>query len=113
MKWKFEHLSSKQTTNHNIEYISNLTTNDELAEHYSNDILNVGELFENKQTLHLSLIPEEVIDFVMLLFMNPKVLHYLKCINSNWKTKIESFLERLVPKFEFKSKFGSEGSGKE
>jgi hypothetical protein len=38
-----------------------------------------------------------------------KVLQYLKSTNSKWKTKIEEYAKKTVPKFKFIAKYGSKG----
>jgi hypothetical protein len=58
------------------------------------------------ENLDLSLIAEEVIDYIMMTLIDAKVLHYLKCTNSQWKTKIGEYVEKSVPKFQFIAKFG-------
>jgi hypothetical protein len=47
------------------------------------------------------LIPDEVIDHVMMPLMDVKVLHYLKCADSKWRTKIEEYAKKSLPKFKF------------
>ena len=85
------------------------TTNDDELLFCSEQCL---EHYNNKNhNLDLSLIPEEVIDHIMMPLIDTKVLHYLKCTNSVWKKKIEEYREQLIPMFKFVAKFGSEGSG--
>jgi len=62
------------------------------------------------ENLDLSLIADEVIDHVMMLLIDAKVLHYLKSVNSKWKTKIEEYIKKSVSMFKFIAKFGSHGS---
>ncbi len=51
------------------------------------------------EIVDISSLPSDIIDYVIVPFMDVKVLHYLKCTNSRWKEKIEGFIEKLVPKF--------------
>jgi hypothetical protein len=41
------------------------------------------------QNLDIRLIPEEVIEHIMMPVMDVKVLHYLMCADSKWRSKIE------------------------
>jgi hypothetical protein len=68
------------------------------------------EQYNNNRGLYLSLIPEEVIDHIIMPLIDAKVLHYLKCTNSMWKKKIGEYREQLIPMFKFIAKFGSKGS---
>jgi DNA-binding beta-propeller fold protein YncE len=69
------------------------------------------QYYNTNRKVDLSLIAEEVIDHVMMPLMDAKVLHYLKCADSKWRTKIEEYVKQSVPVFKFRAKFGSEGSG--
>jgi len=62
------------------------------------------------QNLDLLLIIEEVIDHVMMPLLEVKVLQYLKCTNSQWKTKLKEYTEKSLPMFKFITNFGSKGS---
>jgi len=53
------------------------------------------EHYNSNHGLYLSLIPEEVIDHIMIPLLYTKVLHYLKCADSKWRTKIENMLKIL------------------
>jgi DNA-binding beta-propeller fold protein YncE len=63
------------------------------------------------QNLEIRLIPEKVIDYIMMTLMDVKVLHYLKCDDSKWRSKIEQYVKKCVPMFKFVAKFGSKGRG--
>jgi len=92
-------------TNFDIKPINDnkpLFSSERYLEHYDNN---------RNENLDLSLIAEEVIDYIMMPLIDAKVLHYLKCMNSQWKTKIEEYAEKSVPKFKFIAKFGTKGSG--
>jgi hypothetical protein len=65
---------------------------------------------ETYQNLELFFISEDVIDYIMIPLIDAKVLHYLKCTNSKWRTKIEEYAKKSVPMFKFVAKFGSYGS---
>jgi hypothetical protein len=43
--------------------------------------------------------------------IDTRVLYYLKCADSKWRTKIKEYAKKSLPVLEFKSKFGSQGSG--
>jgi DNA-binding beta-propeller fold protein YncE len=79
-----------------------LFSSEQCLEHYDNN---------RNENLDLSLIAEDVIDHIMMPLIDAKVLHYLKCMNSEWKRKIEEYAEKSVPIFKFIAKFGSTGSG--
>jgi hypothetical protein len=62
------------------------------------------------ENVDLSMIPDEVIDHVMMPLMDIKVLHYLKCADSEWRTKIEEYVKKSLPMFKFVAKLGSKSS---
>ncbi len=66
------------------------------------------EYYDNKrnQNLDLSLITEEIIDYIMIPLIDAKVLHYLKCMNSQWIKKIEEYAKKSLPMFKFVTNFG-------
>jgi len=41
------------------------------------------------------LIPDEVVDHVMMPLIDAKVLLYLKCADSKWRTKIEEYGKKI------------------
>jgi DNA-binding beta-propeller fold protein YncE len=91
-------------TNFDIKSINDnkpLFSSERYLEHYDNN---------RNENLDLSLIAEEIIDYIMMPLIDAKVLHYLKCMNYQWKTKIEKYAEKSVPMFEFIAKFGTKGS---
>jgi hypothetical protein len=71
------------------------------------------EFYDNNrnENLDLSLIADDVINQIIMPLIDAKVLHYLKCTNSQWKTKTEQYVEKYVPMFKFIAKFGSQDSG--
>jgi DNA-binding beta-propeller fold protein YncE len=69
------------------------------------------EHYNNNQGLYLPLIPEEVIHHIMIPLLDAKVLHYLKCADSKWRTKVEEYIKNSVPMFKFVPNFRSKGSG--
>jgi DNA-binding beta-propeller fold protein YncE len=79
-----------------------LFNSEQCLEHYNSN---------NNKNLDLSLIPDEVIDHVMIPLMDVKVLHYLKCADPKWRTKIEEYAKKSLPKFKFVAKLGSKGNG--
>jgi hypothetical protein len=81
----------------------------------NNPLFNSEQCLENynsnkNENLYLSLIADEVIDYVMMPLVDAKVLHYLKCANSKWRTKIKEYAKKSLPMFKFIAKFGSRGS---
>jgi hypothetical protein len=58
----------------------------------------------------ISFISDDIIDYIIIPMVDLKVLHYLKCTNSEWRQRIQRYLEKLVPDFEFVTNFGSMGS---
>lgn len=64
------------------------------------------EYYNKNQNLDLFLIPEEVIDHVIIPLMDAKVLHFLKCTDFKWKKRIEEYIEKSQPKFILKKRFG-------
>jgi tripartite motif-containing protein 71 len=57
----------------------------------------------------ISLLPDDIIDHVFISMIDSRTLHLLKCTNSKWKKRIENYIEKSAPKFEYKNKFGSYG----
>lgn len=57
----------------------------------------------------ISLLPDDIIDHVFISMIDVRTLHLLKCTNSKWKERIENYIEKSVPKFEYRNKFGSYG----
>jgi hypothetical protein len=96
------HQQTQNTNNHSLVPV------DQVSKDQLPDLLEQKEIDQN---LDLSLIAEEVIDYIMMPLIDAKVLHYLKCTNSQWKKRIENYAEKSVPKFKFITKFGSNGSG--
>jgi len=95
----FNQLSKRaKTTNGGIL----LFCNEQCLEHYNN---------KKNENFDLSLIADDVIAYIMMPLIDAKVLHYLKCTNSQWKTKIEQYAAKSVAHFQFITKFGSKGSG--
>jgi DNA-binding beta-propeller fold protein YncE len=86
------------------------TTNEDVLFFCSKQCLEHYDRNKN-ENVDLSLIPDEVIDHVMIPLIDAKVLHYLKCANSKWRTKIEEYAKKYLPVFKFVAKFGSKGSG--
>jgi hypothetical protein len=92
-------------TNFDAESINedkSLFSSEQCLEHNDNN---------RNEKLDLSLLAEEVIDYIILPLMDTKVFHYLKCKDSKWKRKIEEYVEMSVPMFKFMAMFGSKGSG--
>jgi hypothetical protein len=56
------------------------------------------------------LIPDNVIDHIIFPLLYTKVLHYLKCAENKWRTKIEEYAKNSVPMFKFIANFGSNDS---
>jgi len=59
----------------------------------------------------LLLIADKFIDYVMMPLIDDKVLRYLKCADSKWRTKIGEYAKKSLPMFKFVAIFGSKGSG--
>jgi DNA-binding beta-propeller fold protein YncE len=96
-----------------LSTIVETTNGDELPFHIEQCLEQYKNNNNNKnrnQNLDLSLIPEEVIDHVIMPLIDVKAMHYLKCTNSMWRKKIKEYREQLIPMFQFIAKFGSQGS---
>jgi DNA-binding beta-propeller fold protein YncE len=87
-----------KTTNEDVLFFCSK----QCLEHYNSN---------KNENLDLSLIADEVIDYVMMALIDAKVLHYLKCADSKWRTKIEEYAKKSLPMFKLVAKFGSKGSG--
>jgi len=87
---------AKTSNGHGLLFCS-----EQCLEHYSNNSMN--------KSLDLSLIPEEVIDEIMMPLINTKAFPYLKCTNSKWKRRIEEYAGKRVPIFRSIAKFGTYG----
>jgi DNA-binding beta-propeller fold protein YncE len=95
-------LSKPVETNNEDVLLLLLFCSKQCLEHYNRN--------NKKENVDLSLIADEVIDHIMMPLMDAKVLHYLKCVDSKWRTKIEEYAAKSMPIFKLVTKFGSKGS---
>lgn len=61
------------------------TFNIDEKETSSSSVQRLQHCNDNDQILDLSLIPEEVIDYIILPLTDTKILHFLKCTNTVWE----------------------------
>jgi len=58
----------------------------------------------------VDLLPEDIIDNVLLYFLCPKSLFSLQYTNSKWKSSVKGYILKKCAKFQFRTKFGSYGT---
>jgi DNA-binding beta-propeller fold protein YncE len=97
----YEHKKIDQVEEESLQMTNNADSK-QCLEHYNSN---------KNENLDLSLIVDEVIDYVMMPLIDAKVLQYLKCADSKWRTKIGEYAKKSLPMFKFVAKFGSKGSG--
>jgi tripartite motif-containing protein 71 len=63
----------------------------------------------NYQSKSISLLPDDIIDIILIPLIDANCLHLLKVTNSRWRKRIGDYILKAAPKFQFKTKFGTMG----
>jgi len=69
----------------------------------------IGNIITKIQNLDLSLISYDIIDHIVIPMMDVKLLHYLRCTSSQWRPRIQRYMEKCAPNLQFITKLSLKG----
>jgi DNA-binding beta-propeller fold protein YncE len=89
--------TTNTNTNTNHQETATPTVSTEIEETIEAEAPQIG--MKEMEQLDLSVVSDDVIDYMIIPLMDAKVFHYLKCTNKAWYQKLSARLMSDLPKF--------------